>query len=195
MRHSISEYLLEALPRTDSRGRFSTEDARVLKSLVARARGAPGSDLLSPEQLFGPWPSLPTHVRVYLRSLAAAEMRGTMAFHLRGRIWRWSARPSIADLLAALGKPPQWLMGGFAEGVTVDRRCRGFFHDRGRNVVYGYLLGIDLVPTPSGVICHEANLNAGIFERTRRPLIPGSTVNSGTVSPTRAAVPAESPAS
>jgi hypothetical protein len=59
-------------------------------------------------------------------------------------------------------------MAGYAEGVRVDPRCRGFHHDREKNVVWGYLLGIDLVPTPSGVICHEANLSAGLSERLRR---------------------------
>jgi hypothetical protein len=59
-------------------------------------------------------------------------------------------------------------MAGFAKGVRVDPRCRGFFHDPERNVVYGYLLGLDLIPTPSGVVCVESNLNAGISERVRR---------------------------
>jgi hypothetical protein len=224
MDRPLGEFLREALPRTDSTGRFTRSDARLLRPLVAGMGGGAERLLLSPERLFGPWVALPAHVQGYLRGLAESEIRGTMAFHPRGRVWpglvramytlerslgasrrfpwllrqtrrwaprlwfrprmtrdtlvrwagialwRWSARPRIAHLLAALGRTPQWLMAGFAEGVAVDRRCRGFFHDRDRRVVYGYLLGIDLVPTVHGVICHEANLNAGIFERTRRPL-------------------------
>jgi len=224
MHHPIRDHLRDALPRTDSRGRFTPSDARSLRPLVAEMRGGAETHLLSPEQLFGPWAALPTHVQGYLRSLAEAEIRATMDFHPRGRIWpgtvraiytfertlatrnrlpwllrqtrRWaprlwfrprmtrdalvrrfrvmlwrrSPRPRIGHLLAGLGQTPQWLMGGFVEGVTVDPRCRGFFHDGDRRVVYGYLLGIDLVPTPNGVVCHEANLNAGLSERRRRPL-------------------------
>ena len=83
------------------------------------------------------------------------------------RAWR-AARPTVVGFCRALGKDPDWLMAGYATAVRVDPRCRGFHLDRARNIVWGYLLGIDVVPTPSGVICHEANLDAGLSGRMRK---------------------------
>jgi hypothetical protein len=52
----------------------------------------------------------------------------------------------------------------------VDPRARGFFHDLERNVVWGYLIGIDLIPTHHGVQCVEANLNTGAYQEESRHL-------------------------
>lgn len=89
---------------------------------------------------------------------------------LRIRRWRRARRPRVEDVLAAVGRDAQWLMGDFAEGVRIDARCRGFFHDPSRNVVYGYLLGVDLALTDHGAVCFESNLNAGLIRRVREPL-------------------------
>ncbi len=86
------------------------------------------------------------------------------------RHWRHARRPAVADLLAAVGRDAQWLMGDFVEGVRVDPRCRGFFHDPSRNVAYAYLLGVDLALTDRGAVCFESNLNAGLTRRVREPL-------------------------
>lgn len=86
---------------------------------------------------------------------------------IRVRRWWRGRRPRITDLLTALGKDPHWAMGTYVESARVDARCRGYFHDPDRNVVWAYLLGLDLVPTPSGVVCYEANLNTGLHQITR----------------------------
>jgi hypothetical protein len=243
MATSLIQQFQDALPRTDTRGRFTKADTRVLKGLVdgysrsadaaSRSGGASRPLLHAPEELFGPWAGLPAHVQDHLKGLADGEIRGCMTFHPRGRLWpaavravytfadtlegkerwawlrrsalkwaprfwfrprmtrdalvpvlaklrwRWVPRPSVGDLLAALGKTPRWLMRGFAEGVEVDRRCRGFFYDPDRRVVYGYLLGLDLVPTTNGVVCYEANLNAGISERMRRTFFDTDPIPAG----------------
>jgi hypothetical protein len=56
------------------------------------------------------------------------------------------------------------MLGDYLTDVTVDPRARGFFHDRSRNVIWGYSVGVDLIPAPDGVWCVEANLNSGAFE-------------------------------
>ncbi|MFC1660072.1 hypothetical protein ACFL3S_01220 [Gemmatimonadota bacterium] len=77
--------------------------------------------------------------------------------------WKKASRVSATHLLAALGRTPRWLLGDFATEVRVDPRARGFFHDRGRNVIWAYGVGVDLIPTHDGVWCVEANLNTGTF--------------------------------
>ncbi|MHC4781391.1 MAG: hypothetical protein ACYTFG_22695, partial [Planctomycetota bacterium] len=74
----------------------------------------------------------------------------------RRRAWLRKPRISLGDLLAGLGRRPSWLVGDYVTGVRVDPRCRGFYADRGRNIVFGYLIGIDLIPTSDGVWCVEA---------------------------------------
>ncbi|MFC1661180.1 hypothetical protein ACFL3S_06970 [Gemmatimonadota bacterium] len=233
MPNPLAQILQRALPRTDSAGRFLASDARELRSLVREAEsgGSPGA--LFPEDLLGPWVDLPPHVQTYLRTLAEGEIRQTMAFHPRGRIWpglaraagwvretaserggepwleeaadlwevriwhrprmtrgavlarirarRWrrASQPRISDLLSALGMTAQWLMAGFTEGVRVDSRCRGFFHDPERNVVYGYCLGLDVAPTPSGVVCFESNLDAGLTGQMREPYFDRDPIPPG----------------
>lgn len=77
--------------------------------------------------------------------------------------WRRRTPASLAGLLAAVGRAPSWLLGDYADSVRVDPRARGFFRDRERNVVWGYLIGIDLIPAPDGVWCVEANLNTAAY--------------------------------
>ncbi len=84
------------------------------------------------------------------------------AFHTRS--WKHGRRVLPKDLLAALGRSPQWLLADYVEGVEVDPRARGHFVDPGRNVVHGYMVGLDLVPTPKGICCIEANLQSGILD-------------------------------
>ncbi|MFC1660069.1 hypothetical protein ACFL3S_01205, partial [Gemmatimonadota bacterium] len=78
--------------------------------------------------------------------------------------WQKAERISVADLLAGLGRLPRWLLGDYVTGVRVDPRARGFFHDRARNVIWGYSVGVDLIPSPDGVWCVEANLSSGAFQ-------------------------------
>ncbi|MFC1660073.1 hypothetical protein ACFL3S_01225 [Gemmatimonadota bacterium] len=78
--------------------------------------------------------------------------------------WEKGRRVSAAHLLTALGRRPRWLLGDYLTAVRVDPRARGFHHDRGRNVVWGYAVGVDLIPSPQGVWCVEANLNSGAYE-------------------------------
>jgi hypothetical protein len=66
--------------------------------------------------------------------------------------------------LTVLGRRPRWLLGDYITGAIVDPRARGFFHDRPRNAIWGYSVGVDLIPSPSGVWCVEANLNSGAYE-------------------------------
>ncbi len=94
--------------------------------------------------------------------------RASVLEGIRRRRWSRSRRPKVEDLLTALGKDAYWIMGGYADRVRVDTRCRGFYHDPIRNTVWGYFLGLDLVTTPSGVVCHEANLSPGLFEKIRK---------------------------
>jgi hypothetical protein len=77
--------------------------------------------------------------------------------------WRKKKRLSLAGLLAAVDRTPLWLLGDYVDSVTVDPRARGFFRDRKRNVVWAYLIGIDLIPAPDGVWCVEANLNTAAY--------------------------------
>ncbi|MFC1660071.1 hypothetical protein ACFL3S_01215 [Gemmatimonadota bacterium] len=112
----------------------------------------------------------------FLRLAGWAEMwtlRATTALpKLRDRVrrkvdriaWKRGRRVSASHVLAALGRSPRWLLGDYATLVRVDPRARGFYHDRGRNVVWGYSIGFDLIPAPDGVWCVEANLNTGAYE-------------------------------
>jgi hypothetical protein len=105
--------------------------------------------------------------------------RAAVLATVRKHRWDHGRRPRLEDLLATLGKDPHWIMGGYAEGIQIDPRCRGFYHEPGRNIVWGYLLGIDLVPTPSGVVCHEANLSPGLHERIRKGYWKRDPIPSG----------------
>lgn len=77
--------------------------------------------------------------------------------------WHHIAPVSLAGLLAAVGRAPRWLLGDYADSVPVDPKARGFFRNKGRNVVWGYLIGIDLIPSPDGIWCVEANLNTAAY--------------------------------
>jgi hypothetical protein len=70
----------------------------------------------------------------------------------------------VGDLLTGLGRLPRWLLGDYLTGVRVDPRARGFYHDRGRNVIWAYSVGVDLIPSNDGVWCVEANLSSGAFQ-------------------------------
>lgn len=94
------------------------------------------------------------------------------------RRWGRAARPSIADALAALGRDPRWLIGDYVRGVALPPSAPGYWDDPGRNVVHGYHLGLDLLATPSGVCCIEANLRTGLY-RDRAPARVGSSIPVG----------------
>lgn len=107
---------------------------------------------------------------------APSNLRERIDHAWHRKAWEERARPSVSDLLAALGRRPRWLLGDFVTGVHVDPRCRGFFHHRGRNTVYGYIIGIDLIPSPDGVWCVEANLNTAYNEERRSTMSPEPAV-------------------
>jgi hypothetical protein len=85
-------------------------------------------------------------------------------------------RLNVEDVLATMGYQPSWLLADYLTGVRVDPRCRGFFADRERNVVFGYLIGIDLIPAPNGIWCVEANLNTAFNDDRRKVLNPEPAV-------------------
>ena len=78
------------------------------------------------------------------------------------RDWKYGSRPSLAAMLTALERDPHWLVGGFARGVRSDPRARSLYHDPSANVVFGHQIGIDLIDTPEGLFCTEANLQPGL---------------------------------
>lgn len=88
------------------------------------------------------------------------------------KTWRGAGRLTVEHLLHALGWTPHWLLGDYATGVTVDSRCRGFHYQRDRNVTFGYLLGLDLLPSNDGFWCVEANLSTAFNEERRDILDP-----------------------
>ena len=97
---------------------------------------------------------------------------------IRRRRWKEGDRAGPLDLLAALGRSPHWLLGDFAQGIEMDVRARGYFHDPSRNVVTAYYVGLDLMPTPSGVCCVEANLRPGIADE-RWAVLDGNPMVDG----------------
>jgi hypothetical protein len=96
----------------------------------------------------------------------------------RRQAWKSGRDVTVADLLEALGRRPRWLLGDYATGVRVDPRCRGFYWNRNRNVAFGYLIGIDLIPSPDGVWCVEANLNTAFNQQRRDVLDPEPAVET-----------------
>ena len=88
--------------------------------------------------------------------------RNRLTARSSARRWRRDARPSISDLIYSMGRDPQWLLGDFVEGVEVDRRARGFYHDPTRNSAFGYVVGLDLLWTGREMVCLEGNLQRGI---------------------------------
>ncbi|MFC1662231.1 hypothetical protein ACFL3S_12410 [Gemmatimonadota bacterium] len=95
---------------------------------------------------------------------AAPKLREKILARSLLAAWERGGRVSAAGLLAALGRRPRWLLGDYLTAVRVDPRARGFFHDQARNVIWGYSVGIDLIPSPNGVWCVEANLNSGAYD-------------------------------
>jgi hypothetical protein len=108
-----------------------------------------------------------------------AWRRGTT--WLRRRRWNSSRPVDLGGVLAALGRDPRWLLGDFVEGVRQAPGARSFFDDCRRNVVHGYHIGFDLMPTPQGICCVEANLRAGI-DPDRTSVIGGQELVGGAVS-------------
>jgi len=97
---------------------------------------------------------------------------------MRARRWENSSKVGPEHLLAWLGRSPHWLLGDFVEGVDVDPRARGYWMEPSRNVLYGYHVGLDLMPTPKGICCLEANLQPGVVNEFRQllctnPYLPG----------------------
>lgn len=94
----------------------------------------------------------------------------------RLQAWQRGTRVTVEDLLAAIGKRPQWLLGDYVRGVRVDERCRGFHWDRAREQLFGQLIGVDLLPTARGVWCVEANISTAFNEGRRAVLDPEPSV-------------------
>lgn len=108
-------------------------------------------------------------------------VRAALVQRARIRRWKDGGGATVVDLLTRLGKNADWIMAGYTRGVPVDPRCRGYFHIPRRNVAWAYLLGIDLVPTPQGVVCHEANLDAGITGTVRQAYWEEDPIPKGVV--------------
>ncbi len=107
-----------------------------------------------------------------------SNLRERLYDHRRRWVWENGRMVSVRDLLAGLGRRPRWLLGDYMTGVGVDPRCRGFHHDRSRNVTFGYLIGIDLIPSPDGVWCVEANLSTAFNQDRRDALDPEPSVEA-----------------
>lgn len=97
-----------------------------------------------------------------ITSTRPARLRASASMLWAAARWRLSARPPVVSLLGYLGRAPVWLAGDYVTDVFVAARHRGYLYDRGRNVVSGYVIGLDLVPATDGVWCVESNLNAGL---------------------------------
>lgn len=104
--------------------------------------------------------------------------RARIVDRIRRRRWGAGSRAGPQDMLAALDRSPRWLLGDFAQGIQVDARARGYFHDPSRNVVTAYYVGLDLMPTPSGICCIEANLRPGIDD-SRWAVLDGDPMVDG----------------
>jgi hypothetical protein len=117
-------------------------------------------------------------LRRWTTRLWAAPLRQRQRAILAWRARRWlrAARPTLVDLLAHLGRHSHWLEGDWADAVAVDPRCRGYHHDRTRNVVVGYLVGFDMIVSERGVWCVEANLNTSFAAIRRDVLNPEPTI-------------------
>ena len=132
-----------------------------------------------------PWARM--HLIRWTNRLSGGPLNLRNRFYHALHRWRLEHGRKVgpADLLAALGRTPQWLLGDFAEGVEVDPRARGYWVGPGRNVTYGYMVGVDLMPTPQGICCLEANLQPGIIEE-REEVINGNPFVEGILEVARA---------
>jgi hypothetical protein len=100
-----------------------------------------------------------------------------LAHRRRGqRNWRVERRVTVDDLLATLGRQPRWLIGDFVAGVRVDPRCRGVHWQRDRNVGFGQIVGVDLIPAEHDTWCVEANVSTAFNETRRAVLNPEPSV-------------------
>lgn len=117
-------------------------------------------------------PRFRTHLIRWNNRLSGGPLNARNHLYRTVHRWRWNRgiRVEPADMLAALGRTPQWLLGDFAEGVHVDPRARGYWVNEARKVTYGYMVGLDLMPTPQGICCLEANLQSGIYDDQRKVL-------------------------
>ncbi len=64
--------------------------------------------------------------------------------------------------LRLLNINPSRLAVCYARGINIDRRFRGFFHDEVRNITYGTIVGIDIIPTETGDYFIESNLEGAL---------------------------------
>jgi hypothetical protein len=92
------------------------------------------------------------------------NLRNRWLLRTQASSWANDQAPTLGSFLVAIGRRPSWLLGDFVEGVRVDARARGYYLDPGRNLTWGYHIGLDLIPTPKGIICLEGNLQVGIGE-------------------------------
>ena len=87
-------------------------------------------------------------------------------YALHGATTRWkgrhASRPSFGSLLRGAGLDPRSLTVYYARGLAQPAGYRGFWHDAGRNVTIGSILGVDLLPAPDGFWYLESNLNPAI---------------------------------
>lgn len=90
------------------------------------------------------------------------ELRKRHFLRKQEMAWRDDAAPTLTALLVGMGKTPRWLLGDFVEGVGVDPRARGYYHNPRSNLTYGYNVALDLMFTDEGVFCLEGNLQREI---------------------------------
>jgi hypothetical protein len=73
-----------------------------------------------------------------------------------------SARPELQSMLFFAGIEPRNLAVCYARDIPQPEAHRGFWHDPVKQVTYGVVLGLDLIPTHEGCWYIESNLNSGM---------------------------------
>jgi len=90
----------------------------------------------------------------------------SILYALHGAAMRWKGRnsshPPVGSLLRAAGLDPRSLVVYYARGLAQPAGYRGFWHDPGRNVTVGSILGVDLLPAADGLWYLESNLNPAV---------------------------------
>jgi hypothetical protein len=141
-------------------------------------RGGWEVDRYLAENRVHPWARRPLIAFTNRLTAGPMNLRNRLMRKARWRTWQRGRDLTLEALLVALGRGPSWLLGDFVQGVEVDPRARGYYLDAARNVVFGYHVGMDLMPTAEGMICLETNLQIGIGDY-RLPVQPENPVADG----------------
>lgn len=141
-------------------------------------RGGWEVDRYLAENRVHPWARRPLIAFTNRLTAGPMNLRNRLMRRAWMRRWRKGMDLTLEALLVALGRGPSWLLGDFVQGVDVDPRARGYYCDPARNVVFGYHVGMDLMPTAEGMICLETNLQIGIGDY-RLPVQRGNPIADG----------------